>query len=107
MLSCGGEGERSGTSKLDFLENQIFCMKDHIVFAVFEDGGVAFNLDNRASHILNRTGAKVLGLLDGKRDLGELIRTAARMFVQPEARIERDITDFLSGLVERGWAYVK
>ena len=96
-----------GSLNLYDLENQIFCLKDHIIFTRFEDGGVAFDLETRASHLLNQTGAKILDLLDGKRDLGELIRITARIFQQPEDRIGGDITGFLSSLVERDWAYVK
>ena len=81
---------------MELLDNQILCLKDHVVIAVFEDGGVAFNLDTRASYLLNRTGAMVLDLLDGQRDFGELIGTIAQIFQQPVGRIEEDITNFLA-----------
>lgn len=89
------------------LENQIFCLNEHIVFAVFEEGGVALNLEDRVSHVLNRTGAGVLELLDGKRNLEEVIEAFTGMYEQPEEAVKKDIADFLTDLEERGWIYAR
>ncbi|MBN1848236.1 MAG: PqqD family protein [Deltaproteobacteria bacterium] len=82
-------------------------MKDHILFTGFEDGGVIFDLDTRVSCEINSTGVELLRLMDGQRELGEIIRMTAQIFEQPEERIEKDITRFLANLLERGWIYVQ
>lgn len=92
---------------LNLRKDQIFGLKDHIVLAVFEDGGVALNLDDRISHELNWTGTRILQLLDGRRDLNALIKTFTALCQRPEYHVEKDIADFLIGLIERGWLYVK
>ena len=89
------------------LENYIFCLRDDILYAVFEEGGVIFNLEDRVSLLVNQTGTGILDLLDGERDVKELARTLAGMYEQPEKAIKEDITDFLLNLMRRGWVYVK
>ena len=85
----------------------IFNLKEHIIYASFEEGGVVFNLEDRVTHELNRTGISILDLLDGKRDLLELIKTFSIKFGQPEDEIKDDIFSFLQNLTERGWVYVR
>jgi hypothetical protein len=92
---------------LNLRKDQIFGLKDHIILAVFEDGGVALDLNDRFSYVLNWTGAGILQLLDGRRNLDALIRTFASLYQKSEYHVEKEITDFLIGLVERDWVYVK
>ncbi len=99
--------EGSDKTILNLRKDQIFGLKDHIVIAVFEDGGVALNLEDRVSHELNWTGARIIQLLDGRRDLDTLIRTFASLCGKPEDHLEKDMSDFLTSLMERGWVYVK
>lgn len=38
------------------IENRVLCLRENIVFASFEEGGVIFNLEDRVSHFVNRSG---------------------------------------------------
>ena len=89
------------------LENHIFCLKDEILYAVFEEGGVLFSLEDRVSLLVNRTGTGILDLLDGNRDVKELARTLAGTYEQPERIIKEDISVFLLNLMKRGWLHVR
>ena len=89
------------------LENHIYCLRDDILYAVFEEGGVIFSLEDRVSLLVNRTGTGILDLLDGKRDVKKLARTLAGIYEQPEKIIKEDVSAFLLNLVERGWVYVR
>jgi len=89
------------------LEKHVFCLKDDIRYALFEEGGVIFQLKDRVAHEINRTGASILVLLDGERDVGSLIRMIAREYGREEKAIREDVMDFLSNLMKRGWAYVR
>jgi hypothetical protein len=92
---------------LKISEDYIFCLKDHILFAFFEAGGVVFDLDNRVPFAVNRTGAGVLKLLNGRRDVKEVIRSFAREYKKPEENLGKDINNFLINLIEKDWLYVK
>jgi len=88
-------------------KGNICSLKEHIIYASFDEGGVVFNLEDRVTHELNRTGALVLDLLDGKRDLRDLVRAFSLKCGQSEDVIKNDIIDFLQNLMERGWVYVR
>ena len=93
---------------MKILEDYIFCLRDHILFALFEgEGGVIFDSDSRVSLVVNQAGAGVLKLLNGKRDAREIIRSLAREYEKPEENLGEDINNFLTNLVERDWLYVK
>lgn len=86
--------------------NQIYCLKKHVLWAIFEEDGIVFNTKNRVSYYLNPTGAGIINLLDGKRDVKELIETFSKNFEQPAVSLTKDITIFLENLIERDWIYV-
>jgi hypothetical protein len=92
---------------LRILEEHIFRLKDDILYAVFEEGGVVLRLEDRVSHEINRTGASIIALLDGKRDVGSLIRMVAHEYGRREEDVREDVTGFLMNLRKRGWIYVK
>lgn len=89
------------------LEYQVLCLKDSILLAVFEEGGVVFDLTTRRSHVVNRTGAGILELLDGKRSLKEVIQAFVEICGRPEKVVSEDAAMFLKDLLERGWLYVQ
>ena len=92
---------------MKYRENQIFCLKDPILLAVFEEGGVVFDLDSRACHELNTTGAQILNLLNGRRNIREVMQTFAKNNRQSIKVVEKDFDTFLGDLIERGWVYAK
>jgi hypothetical protein len=92
---------------LRILEEHIFRLKDDILYAVFEEGGVVLRLEDRVSHEINRTGASILTLLDGERNVGSLIQMIAREYGRDEKVVREDVMDFLKNLMKRGWVYVK
>jgi hypothetical protein len=90
------------------VEDCIFCLRDHILFASFEgEGGVIFDSDSRVSLVVNQAGAGVLNLLNGKRDVREIIHSLAREYEKPEEKLGKDVNNFLTNLVERDWLHVK
>ena len=93
--------------KLRILEEHIFRLKDDILYAVFEEGGVVFLLEDRVSHEINRTGASILTFLDGERNVGSLIQMIAREYGRDEEVVREDVMDFLKNLMKRGWVYVR
>ena len=90
----------------DFSENQIFCLKDSILSAVFEEGGVVFDLDSRACHELNQTGAQILSLLDGSRRIDDIVLLLSEMLSESKETIRKDTEVFLKDVIGRGWVYV-
>lgn len=89
------------------LEEHIFRLSDDILCAFFEEGGVIFHLEDRLSHVINRTGASIVALLDEERDVGSLIQMVAQKYGRDEEAVREDVMDFLKNLMERGWVYVR
>jgi len=92
---------------LKIIENSVFCLNDHILLAIFEDGGVVFNLKARMSFLINCTGAGIIRLLDGKKNIGEVIHNFAQVYEKQEAFVKDDAMNFFKSLLERGWVHVK
>ena len=88
---------------MKILEEHILRLRDNILCAFFEEGGVVFHLEDRLSHEINRTGASIVLLLDGNRDVGSLIKMVAREYGRQEEAVRKDVTDFLKNLRKRGW----
>ena len=93
--------------ELRILEEHIFHLKDDILCAFFEEGGVIFHLEDRVSYEINQTGASILVLLDGERDVGGLIQMIAREYGRQEEAVREDVMDFVQNLMKRGWVYVR
>lgn len=89
------------------LEDNIFCLKDHILFAIFEEGGVIFNVKNRMSYLLNQTAAGMVDLLDGKNSIKDVISKLAQFYEKPEELVRDDAEIFFKNLLERDWIHVK
>jgi hypothetical protein len=83
--------------------SRVYTLAPQILFASFGRGGVIFNLDTRESHCLNPTGASVIGLFDGRRNVSAIIDILAQESgVQPDA-INIDVARFLVDIMNRGW----
>jgi len=107
IVWCIGTVFTIGKKDMKVQKGHICSLKEHIIYASFDEGGVLFNLEDRVTHELNLTGAGVLDLLDGRRDLQDLVRAYSLKCGQSEDVIKNDIIDFLQDLMERGWVYVR
>jgi hypothetical protein len=92
---------------LKILGDRVFCLNDHILFAIFEEGGVVFNVKDRMSYLLNQTAAGMINLLDGKKNIKEVIYNLAQFYEKPEELVRDDAENFFKNLIERDWVYVK
>ena len=92
---------------MKILEEHILILRDDIVYASFEEGGVIFHLENRVSHEINQAGARILDLLDGERDVGGLIQMIAQEYGRQEEDVREDVMGFVQNLMKRGWIYVR
>ena len=89
------------------IENRTFCLKDNIIFALFKDGGVIFNLKDRVSHSVNRSGVSILEMMDCKIGLKGMINNFCHEYKLTESTARDDIMLFLTRLEERGWLDVR
>ena len=89
------------------LEDNIFYLKDHILFAIFEEGGVVFNINDRMAYLLNRTAAEMISLSDGRNNIGDVITKLAQFYEKPEELVRDDVRNFFKNLLERDWGHVK
>jgi hypothetical protein len=92
--------------ELQILEHQILHLRDSMLLTVFEEGGVVFDVTTRRSHVVNRAGAGILELLNGKRSVREVVRAFAEICDEPEEAVSQDAAVFLKDLLERGWLHV-
>jgi hypothetical protein len=65
-------------------------------------GAVLLRLDTGAYHGIDRVGVLVWDLLEGSPSFGELISGLESRLVGIPTTLEREITDFLTGLRDRG-----
>ena len=92
---------------MKIIENSVFCLNDHILLAIFEDGGVVFNIKDRTSYLINHTGAGIIRLLDGKKNIREVMLNFAQSYEKQEKFVKDDTMNFFKSLLERGWVHVK
>jgi hypothetical protein len=88
------------------IENRVFYLRDTVLLAVFEDGGVIFELESRVCHEINRSGAQILRLLDGRRNINEVVEILVGILSESEEMLRKDMALFLNDLIKRGWVYV-
>lgn len=88
------------------IENRVFCLKDTVLLAVFEDGGVIFDLESRFCHEINPSGAQILHLLDGRRNIDAVVEILVGMLSESKEMLRKDVAVFLNDLIKRGWVYV-
>jgi hypothetical protein len=88
-------------------EHQIYYFKDAVLLAVFEDGGVVFDSRSRRCHEINEIGAQILKLLDGRRNIKEVVYEVSAKFGEPEERVRKDLVLFLAEIIGKGWLDVR
>jgi hypothetical protein len=81
----------------------VYTLSGQILFALFEDGGVIFNLETRESNRLNPTAAQVVALIDGHRDVNAIIAALAAENGGDIQVIRKDVESFLKAIANRGW----
>jgi len=91
------------TQKGTVAPGSLWKLAEPMLFASFGQGGIVFNLDTREVHRLNPTGASVLGLLDGRRDVGAIIEALSRENEAPRETVAADVERFLEDIMKRGW----
>ena len=72
-----------------------------IVSRTIEGEAVLVSPARRKIQVLNPVGARVWDLLDGRRDLGEVIAIIAGEYRQSHDAVERDVMNFCEDLVRR------
>jgi hypothetical protein len=66
-----------------------------------EDGGVLLHLDSGSYHGVNNTGSVIWELIDGERSRDDILGEMRARF--PDApELEKELAEFLDGLLERG-----
>jgi hypothetical protein len=92
---------------LEITGDSIISMNGDVLLAVFEDGGVVLSLKDRIPHAVNKTGAKILELLNEKGSVNMLVSNLAGTWQQPEDAVKDDIIQFLGNVLKRGWVNVE
>jgi hypothetical protein len=74
-----------------------FALHPDLVFREEEDGAFLFNPRTNALHCLNKVGASICGMCDGKHDMDAICRRLFDVFevdLQPE-ELRKDVEAFL------------
>ena len=74
---------------------------DHVVYRTFVYETVVLNLQTGKYHGLNRTGGRMLELLEREPTVGDAAAKLAAEFAQPSEQIEADLCEFCSDLAAR------
>jgi Coenzyme PQQ synthesis protein D (PqqD) len=78
------------------------ALPDHVVHRTFVYETVVLNLRSGKYHGLNKTGGRMLEVLEKSDTVGDAVAQLASEFGQPVERIEADVCDFCSDLAARG-----
>lgn len=74
----------------------------HVVYRAFAGETVILNLETGKYHGLNRTGGRMLALLDGAESIADAASAFARDYGKLLSEVEDDIRSFCTRLCERG-----
>ena len=74
----------------------------HVVHREFPSETVVLNLETGAYHGLNPTGGRMLEELNRASSVAAAAATLATAYDQPVEVVERDVSVFCTGLIERG-----
>ncbi len=86
-----------------FNEKEVCSVRDSIVRCECEgDEMVLFGLDDRRAHLLNHTAARVLGLTDGRRSVGDIAARIASDFGEKKGVVGRDVKRICRDLYLKG-----
>lgn len=93
--------EEELVEKADILRSSA-RLPDHVVYRTFVYETVVLNLQTGKYHGLNRTGGRMLELLEREPTVGDAASKVAIEFGRPIAEVEADLCDFSSDLAARG-----
>jgi hypothetical protein len=74
----------------------------HVVYRAFAAETVILNLETGQYHGLNKTGGRMLELLDRSASVAEALKTFALGFGKDPVDVEQDVRTFCRRLHERG-----
>jgi hypothetical protein len=72
-----------------------------VLWRAIEDETLVVNLDTRRVSVLNRVGGRVWSLMDGSRDLDEILDQVARAYDVDRGRVKADVEAFVRELADR------
>jgi hypothetical protein len=75
---------------------------EHVVYRAFAHETVVLNLQTGKYHGLNRTGGRMLELLEHEATVADAAAKIASEFGRPVAEVEADLHAFCSDLASRG-----
>jgi hypothetical protein len=75
---------------------------EHVVHRAFPAEMVVLNLTTGQYHGLNPTAGRMLELMQESENLAEAVERVAREYDQPRDKVEQDVRELCSGLLERG-----
>lgn len=78
----------------------------HVVYRELPLQTVVLNLATGKYHGLNPSSGRMLAALEGGRTVAAAARTVADRYGEPRARIEHDLCELCSRLLERGIVHV-
>lgn len=74
----------------------------HVVYRTFVYETVVLNLQTGKYHGLNRTGGRMLELIEREATVGDAAAKVAAEFGRPVEEVEADVREFCSDLASRG-----
>ena len=78
-------------------------LADHARLGKDRVTGEAVLLAPETAITLNPTGTAILGLCDGRRSLGDIVKNLSEVFEAPEEELAGDVREFLERLADRGY----
>jgi hypothetical protein len=78
------------------------ALPEHVVYRTFVYETVVLNLQSGKYHGLNRTGGRMLEVLESSETVKAAAAELATEFAQPLEKIEKDLGAFCRDLAERG-----
>ncbi|MBW1997351.1 MAG: PqqD family protein [Deltaproteobacteria bacterium] len=85
---------------MDF-DGKVLLVNPDFVFREEESGALLFNPNTNALHCLNRVGAFIFKLCDGKNDFVQIIEKLSEEFdIKTDlATVKRDVEDFVARMI--------
>ncbi len=71
------------------------------IWRVIEDEVLILKLDTGQVSVLNPTGRQIWELMDGRRDLGEIVAHVQETYQVPRQQAEQDLEVFVQALLDR------
>lgn len=93
--------EEEHVETADILRSSV-RIPEHVVYRAFVYETVVLNLQTGKYHGLNKTGGRMLELLDREPTVRDAAAKVAAEFGRPVAEVESDLCEFSSDLASRG-----